>query len=58
MHSIVIVHEDGAVITVSELPEEVARFRFESATKTTSVVYAHFSDVNYIRVNHYNRELM
>lgn len=55
-YSLIIVHEDGAVINVENLSEIAARWRFESAACTLSVVYAHYSNDNYDRVNHYVRE--
>lgn len=54
--SLVIVHEDGAVISVSDLPEQVAKWRFEAACRTQSVVYAHYSNDRYERCNSYNRD--
>lgn len=54
--SLVIVHEDGAVISVADLPEEVAHDRFEKACRTLSVVYAHYSNEKYERCNSYNRD--
>lgn len=55
MYSLIIVHEDGAVINTPDLPEGIARQRFEMAARTLSVVYAHYSSDNY-RINHYVRE--
>lgn len=55
MYGLVIVHEDGAVCSYAELPYAVARDRFHDASNTESVVYAHYSDANYVRVNSYNR---
>lgn len=56
MYSLVIVHEDGAACSVLDLPEGIARHRFEMAARTLSVVYAHYSNDSYQRVNHYVRE--
>lgn len=56
MYSLVIVHEDGAVHSAMDLPEGIARHRFEMAARTLSVVYAHYSNDSYERVNHYVRE--
>lgn len=56
MYGLVIVHEDGATVSAMDLPEGVARMRFEAATRTFSVVYAHYSNDSYDRVNHYVRE--
>lgn len=54
--SFVVVHEDGAAISVSDLPEQVAKARFEAACRTLSVVYSHYSNDKYERLNAYNRD--
>lgn len=54
--STVIVHEDGAVTSRGGLSEDAARWTFQAAVRTLSVVYAHYSNANYDRVNHYTRE--
>lgn len=54
-YNLVIVHEDGAVISATNLPEEIARHRFDLAARTPSVVYAHFTDTYNERLNHYVR---
>lgn len=56
MYGLIIVHEDGAVTSVPDLPEGIARHRFEMAARTLSVVYAHYSDDSYDRVNTYVRQ--
>lgn len=56
MYSLVIVHEDGATVSVAGLSHDDARRRFEMAARTLSVVYAHYSTDAYDRLNHYTRE--
>lgn len=53
--STVVVHEDGAVSSRGGLSEDAARWTFEAATRTLSVVYAHYSDTKYDRRNFYVR---
>jgi hypothetical protein len=54
MYGLVIVHEDGAVLSTT-LPEHEASCRFEDATKDKSVVYARYSNEFNDRVNWYAR---
>lgn len=56
MYNLVIIHEDGAVASATDLPRDVARWRFEAATQTDSVVYAHYSGANYRRVGYHVRK--
>lgn len=43
MYSLVIVHEDGAVSSIIDIPEAIGRHRFEKAAGMHSVVFARLS---------------
>lgn len=54
MYGLVIVHEDGCVLSV-RVPEAEARYRFEESQKEKSVVYSHFSNEDYQLINCFTR---